>query len=297
MTKANRALRFIFFSVWAVLMTALTYILGAVTLKVLRHKLGRLGYWTLSTVISCGLLALQAQVLAVAFFSLVVLMGVFAELEEMGLSLKVSAFFTLVINALLAAGAFALWVFYTGPKWSQQVLSRIENLLQPLTELNPQLQLNYFDLMLQLPSIVIILWMGAIYTALLLEKRLLNGGAPATSAAMREQLAEFRLPDAIVWMFIVALLGAFGGIPYQWVEALSVNAVNVIVVLFFFQGIAVVARLFESLRMGLFWQFLFMVLIVVHLFLFVSLVGLMDYWLDFRNRMSKKRTEEFNREV
>ncbi len=113
---------------------------------------------------------------------------------------------------------------------------------------------------------------------------------------MRQQLADLRLPDGVIWLFIGALLGAFGGFEVRGVEATSVNILNVSFVLFFFQGIAVVAKFFEKLRMGSFWQFVFMLLIVVHLFLFVSLVGLTDYWLDFRTRLNK-RTTEFNRET
>ena len=42
MTNVQRTVRFIFFSAWAVFMTALTYILGAPSLKVLRRRLGRM---------------------------------------------------------------------------------------------------------------------------------------------------------------------------------------------------------------------------------------------------------------
>lgn len=292
--------RTIFYTVWAVLMTALTYILGAVGLKVLRQKLGRTGYWSLTTALSVGFFALGAKPLAIAFFSLVVLMGVFSELEELHLSFAVSAFFTLLLNLLIGAGATALWVSRIGPKWTAMVQSSLEALLQPLAQINSHIQINYADLMMQLPSIVLILWMGAIYVAVLLEGRLTASQpvvAPAGEAypTMRQQLAQLRMPDPVVWLFILSLLGSFGGVEARGVQAISANVLNVTFVLFFFQGIAVVAKFFERLRMGSFWQFVFMVLIVVHLFLFVSLVGLMDYWVDFRARLDK-RTPEYNRE-
>lgn len=289
-----------FFTVWAVFMTALTYILGAPPLKVVRRRLGRGGYWAFTTLISAGLFALDARMLAVAFFSLVILMGVFDEFEEMGFSFAASAFFTLLINSLVSGGAFALWMFYTGPKWSQTVLTSVQAVLKPVVDLNPRIQINYFDLMVQLPSVALIAWMGSIYVAVLLESRIAPPEAGVTFPSMRPQLAALRLPDACVWVFIASLLGAFGNFHVPLFEALAVNALNVCVTLFFFQGIAVVAKFFESMRMNAFWQTLFMVLIVVQLFLVVSVLGLLDYWLGFRTRLAKRSAEkenQFNREA
>jgi hypothetical protein len=298
MAMAQRALRFILFSVWAVFMTGLTYILGAASLKVLRRRLTRLQYWALTTAISIGLYFAHAKLLALSFFSLVVLMGVFDEFEEMGFSFPVSGFFTLLINSLLSAGAFALWTVFTGPNWNQVIVSSLEVGLKPLGEINPHFQVNYSDLMLQLPSVAIIMWTISIYVAILLEARLSTGEMAPTNPlpSLRPQLAVFRLPDAVVWIFIASILGSFSSFGPHAVEALAVNVMNICMVLLFFQGIAVVAKFFESVRMGAFWQFLFMVVLVVQLFLFVSLLGLLDYWLDFRSRLTK-RTESFNREA
>jgi Predicted membrane protein (DUF2232) len=279
-------------------MTALTYVLGAPSLKVLRRQVGRSVYWSSMVLLSAGLFLVRGdslrgvdlRPLAVAFFSLVLLIGLFEEFEEMGLSLKVSAFFALVINALISAGAFAFWVFVTGPRWNQIVLSTLENILKPLTDLNPHLQISYADLMMQLPSIAVILWMFALYVAVLLEGRL--GQTPllrhGDAGALRSQLATLQLPDSCVWVFIVSLLGAFIDFGIHPLEVLSVNAMNICLVLFFFQGVAVVAKFFESLRMGVFWQTMFMILIVLQLFLFVSLLGLLDFWLGFRPRLAKR---------
>lgn len=283
-------------------MTSLTYILGAVSLKVLRRKFGRAGYWGITTVMSMALYALGFKVLGIAFFTLILLIGVFAELEEMGIGLKTAAFFTIVINSLLGAGAFLFWVYSTGPKWSQLVLTYLEALFKPATQMNPQMQINYFTLMLMLPSVILTLWLGSLYVAILLESRLVNEGEKTADEnqvpvlSMRRQLMELRMPDGVVWAFIVALLGAFGRFGHQGLEAFAVNVFNVCLVLFLFQGIACVARFFEKIRMSAFWQTLFMALVVIYLFPFVSFLGLTDHWFDYRARLAK-RTEEFNRET
>lgn len=303
MFSTQRAARIFFYSAWAVIMTGLTYILGAVSLKALRRKFGRIGYWGISTALSAVFFALSLKMFAIAFFSLVVLIGVFSELEEMGFSLKISAFFALTINALLSSGAMVFWIYSTGPKWSQQVLATLEAMLKPLAEINPHIQIKHYELMLVIPSVVLILWIAAIYLAILLESKLVSEDVATTTTAadqpklsMRRQLVELKMPDAIVWIFTASLLGTFGGFGNQYVEAVAANVLNVCTMLFFLQGIAVVAKFFEKLRISAFWQTLLMVLVVLYLFLFVSLIGLTDYWLDYRSRMAK-RTEEFNREL
>ena len=277
--------RFAFYGIWAVVLTALTYVLGATPLKVLRERLGRPAYWLTGVSLSAAMFAAPAasvQGLGLAFLSLVVLVGTFAELEETGLSLAASVLFTLLINGLVVGGVFALWIFLFGPGWTLAVQSLLEDGFKPVAELNPNLQLNYASILGQLPSIVLILWLGALYLALLLEGRL--GG----TKTYRTQLAEFRLPDAGVWVFIAALLGAFAHVPIPGVSVVSNNVLNVCLLLFFFQGIAVVARYLGSLRLGVLPRTLLLMLVVLHLFWFVSLIGLTDYWLDFRARIAKR---------
>lgn len=291
----QRTLRTIIYSAWAVVMTAtpLTYILGAAPLKALRVRLGRAGFWALGAAISGAFFGLVSPLLGIAFFSLVALVGVFDEMEEAGFSFMASGFFTLLINTLLGGGLFALWVSRTGVKWSAMILSFLDNLLKPLADLNPHLEIKALDVMLQLPSVIVVLWMAALYLAVLLESRLLGGEVvrPDGRASMRSQLAEFRLPDPAIWIFIASLLGAFGTFQVRGLEPAAVNVMNLCLMLLFFQGIAVVSRVFTALRMGPFWQGLLMLIIVLHLFVFVALIGLMDYWLDFRLRLDKKSAE------
>lgn len=299
MDKTQRIIRIIFFSVWAVFMTGVTYVLGAPSLKVLRRRLGRLPYWALTLLMVAGLFAVHSKFLALSFLTLVMLMGVFEEFEDMGFSFQASTFYTVLINALLSAGGFALWVSRTGPAWKQSLSGAIEDLIKPLTSMSPNFRVDVMEIMVQLPSIVMIMWLIAIYVAVVLEARMSGGEVvpiATTSVPLRTQLAAFRLPDVTIWIFILSLLGSFGNFKAPALELVAVNAMNVCMVLFFFQGIAVVGRLFAAVRMSAFWQTLFMIVIVLQLFLFVSLLGLLDYWLDFRTRLAK-RAERFNREA
>jgi hypothetical protein len=283
--------QYFFYAFWSLLMTAMTYVLGGASLKALRHRAGRGTFWTICGPICIALFALRWDALAIAFTTLVLLIGVFSELEEIGLGFGMSAFLAVLMNSLVGGGAFALWVSATGSKWVVQIQTWLENLVKPLSGMNPALQINATDLMPQLPSVILILWIVALYLAVLLERRL---GSPSH---IQKQLSQWRLPDVVVWIMIFGLLGAFGNFENKVIHSVSINAINVCFVLFFFQGLAVVSQFFRRLKMGPFWQMLFMVVIVLHLFLFVSALGLVDYWADFRARMKNKGAPGVNREA
>ena len=282
---SNPGVRHAFYAVWALALTGLTYVLGATPLKVLRAGWGRRGYWAVGVVTSAALIAGPSPVnqLGWAFLSLVTLVGVFAEFEDMDLSLSASAFYTLLINCLLGAGAFALWIFASGKgAWRASLVGGLERTLKPVTDLNPSLHFDFAALSGQLPSIVVILWLASLYIAVLFEDRLGGRGR------FRSQLAEYRNPDAVTWVLIGSLLGAFGHLAGPTLEVVSNNALNVCLLLFFFQGIAVVSRALATFRFGPVAQVLMMIVIVLHLFWFVSVIGLTDHWLDFRARLRKR---------
>lgn len=285
---ARQTLRSLVLAAWAVLLTVLTYVFGAPVLKTTRRYVGRPVYWGLFLVICAGFFALKLQAVGLALLTLVVLIGVFEEFVEIGLTFRLAMFFTILVNALLSAGAFAIWVYYSGSKWIAILRSNVEALMKPVFEMNSHFQIDIGELMLQLPSIALISWMVALYLSILLDKQ--------DASTLRPQLATFKVPDAFVWLMIGSLLGTFGNFSAHWVQAVSINVLNVCVLLFFFQGIAVVAKLLEKLRMGAFWQWAFMVLIIVQLFLLVSVLGLMDYWFDFRGRL-ERRAQQVKRET
>lgn len=300
--------RNIFLSVWSLLMTALTVVLGAVSLKALRTHAGRITYWTMSLGVSASLMGAgywldvkmgsgQLLLLAMIYLSLVFLIGLFSEFEEMDISLLAAGFFAMVVTALSAAGGFAIWASRVGPSWPTALSEVINaNFLKPLVDMKMETAISAWDIMGQLPSLILMVWMGAIYLAVILEARIWGRNEPTVGAKFRGELAEVRMPDPVIWLFILGLLGTFGGIGPKWVEVASINFLNLALMLFFFQGVAVISRFFNSVRMSAFWQMIFMVFIVVNLFVFVSLLGMIDHWVDFRSRL-EKRAQQFNEEA
>ncbi len=264
----------------------------------MRRELGRTGYWILGVATAGMLAAAHFYVFAALYLSLIVLMGLFGEWEELGLTFMASAFFSLVITFLITSAGVALCISRMGAQWKDMIVARMDEWIKPALSISPSVQVNTYDILLQVPSIIIVLWMAAIYLSVILERRTPteNDGELSRAGTFRPELDKINLPNVIVWTFIIALLGAFGEFGLSNVQAISVNVLNICLMLFFFQGLAVVYRIFTVFRIGFFWQALLMIIIVGQLFLLVSLLGLVDHWVDFRARLSKGR-EEMNKEL
>jgi hypothetical protein len=285
---------------WSIAMTAVTLVLGGVPLKALRRGLGRWPYLALGFGTSAGLYTANLKFLGVAYLSLVILIELFSEWEDLQLSLIASAFFSLLINTLLSGAGLAIWISQTGANWSQVLQDRLTEWLKPAVDLSPSLQLNAYDVLLQIPSIVIVVWLAVLYLAVLLERRLTPPfkaeETPARNGKFLAELNSINLPTGVVWVFVLALAGAFGESGIANLQAVSVNVLNVCLMLFFFQGLAIIFRFFQVFRVGFIWQALLMVIVIGQLFLLVSLLGIVDHWVDFRTRLSKRR-EEMNKEL
>ncbi len=110
---------------------------------------------------------------------------------------------------------------------------------------------------------------------LLLSRRLDTGQRPTS-------LAGWRAPDALVWPLVAALaLMVFGGGVWFWVAA---NLALVLAVIYFFQGLAVLAFWLERknaprlLRAGIY----LLVAVEVFMAILVAAAGLFDTWFNFR---------------
>ncbi len=115
---------------------------------------------------------------------------------------------------------------------------------------------------------------------LLLARR---ASAPGGQAKPEQQrLCLFKLPEQLVWLVILA--GAVTWVGEGWAYWAGVNALLVLGVAYFFQGLAVLAYWLEKknaprlLRLGVY------ILLAVEVFLavLVALAGLFDIWFNFR---------------
>ena len=101
---------------------------------------------------------------------------------------------------------------------------------------------------------------------------------------LSEDFLSWRLPDSFVWVALVTAAGNFLEVKPEWLKIASSNAFNIAVMLYFFQGLAVVVSFMNSKKVTAFWRMLAYLLIFTQLFLAVAFLGFVDLWMGFRNR-------------
>lgn len=274
---------------WSVLLTALTGLLGGIPLRGLRLVAGGWAYWFigLGTAVALGLMGWWFW--SALFVSYVILIGLFTDLEERGYSLSASGFGAVIITSLGLAAAFGMWAALRGPSWPGVISNLIESYLANIPGWSQKVQIEAKDIVAQLPSLTMVSLMMGLFLALLFQRRVISLTGLERTASQR--LSKFAVPDAFIWVLVLGLAGVILGSKNTMFMAAGINLLNISAVVFFFQGLAVVTTFLSALRVTWIWQTLVLVILVTQLFVLVSAIGLVDYWMDFRARLNKRRQE------
>lgn len=123
----------------------------------------------------------------------------------------------------------------------------------------------------------VILGMGSLFM-----RRLLPGLIPW------QQLHAWRLPDALIWVFIAATVSVL--LPEQNLGLVGANALTVMCALYFFQGVAVITSLLRKWQIPRPLRALAYIFFLVQGFgiLVLIVIGVADVWADFRRPRSLK---------
>lgn len=276
---------------WTVILSALTAVLGAVPLKTLRQIVGQGPYWLICVCLIAVSAGLGLLPLALILGINTLLVGCFKEFEEREFDLRQSAGFAILITALLFTSGFYVWTSIVGKGWLTQILTFVEALLTQAQAIKVDFlrEVKAQDIVAQAPSAVFIYMIMALGLALIFEKRVSKW--MKISYSHREKLADFHTPDAVIWIFIASLLGGFAQLGLKPIEIISINTLNVCLVIYFFQGLAVLATYFGAFRISAVWKVLWVFILVVQLPILMSLLGLVDYWADFRKALAKRAAQ------
>lgn len=294
MLLSKRAvIRSSFLALWALVMTTITVVLGAPPLRILRLVVGRSLYWV--SVIGMGLVlfGIGWKALAIFFVLIAMLVGVYSELLENAWTPLSSSAVSLAMTSLAGGAAFLLWTVRQGQGWFARLTETVQSSFGQSPLLNGGIKLSVEDLLLQAPSGFLLLLIVASALLLVMEPRLREWAGQKSNSSIT-YLKDFRLPDVFVWLTIAALLGSFAKTDVRWAQVVGMNLLNICVLLYFFQGLAVIVRFFDVMKVSPFWRTVWLVLMVLQLFLVVSIIGLIDYWMDFRHRL-KGKSEQINK--
>lgn len=124
-------------------------------------------------------------------------------------------------------------------------------------------------------SFMATMWMNI----LIIKKLLLRKGIQLSSM---ENLNQYKAPDYLVW--IVIGLGLILFLPVEVPRYVSINCLIVLMLVYFFQGIAVVSFFFQKKRSPAALRMFCYSLIAVQLYFLILVIGLgfFDNWINFR---------------
>jgi len=280
--------KFFVLMVVALTLSALTVVLAAIPLRIMRKTYGRQNYWAALVITCIGVLALGLMPLALVLFSMGLLIGLFCEVENLGFAPFSAALLSVVSTVGISSLVVSVWLKKEGVDLLVFLNQQVDEFVQRIGAINPEIEIKAENLLLQMPAVLVILLIFALALALIAERRATLVAGLKVLNPKNQNLKKFQLPDFCVWLLMLSLLGTFLRLGMPWMEALSLNLLFVLVVLYFFQGIAVVAYFFDIFHVGIFWKVAWYFLLILQLFLFVSVLGLTDYWLDIRGRLSRR---------
>ncbi len=291
MLTSNKKIKSALLVAWTLLLTSLTFMLGAVPLNGLYHSMGRTIYWLFWVSLSVVLLIFKLVPLALGLLAISLVVGLYNEIKGHGYSYITAGFAAIfATTSTFFAGAYywaAVNQFEWGSFFKEYIKDNVLKYLPPAGEKAAPLDLE--QIVMQLPSAGVILLTVSLFLAIVLEERVLTW--LQLPVAKTKKLREFKLPDVMIWIFISSLLMAFVKVDLGILNLVGINVLNVVVLFYYFQGIAVIATYFELTKMSPFWRSMIYIFATMQLFLAVALFGVMDYWMNFRLKMTNKMTE------
>ena len=269
-------------------------LVAAFPLMPTRWVLGPKLFWGLNFAVGGSLLALGQYEWGGVFVVLTILLGSFTEFESRGDTLQSAAACSILVTLIVSAGLFGAIYSIYGSEIIQAIKTTFDSTFVSLNEMYNQRfgqelvsEEMVAAIKMQAPSFVVMGLIVSLVFGLLGESRLLKLSGVRGGPKKFYKLNAFRLHDVFIWLFIFSLLGSFWQYENQAVKTVSANVLNVTVLLLFLQGLAVMSKFYQVFRIGTFWRVFWTVLLIVQLSMGIVILGLIDYWLDFRGRMLK----------
>lgn len=285
--QKNKQTNLFWLTLTSVLVSVLFSFLGAPFLRALSVSAKPRVFWMAGILLVGSLLVLGMTLPSVYIGAIWMTLGIYSGLEKRGVSWKVAGLFSLTAGVLFAAILLGLLTRFLAGQ------NLISELLLPLqTAVNKAFPENPID------ASVLASYLPGIFAATLFIGMALGFVWEAkinqlfqiqrTRAASSLKWLEFRLPDAFIW---VSLFGAFFSLVsfnQAMVQKVALNIVIVSSVAFFIQGMVVAEFMTRAFRVGPISKTILYIFIFLQAAPAFILIGLIDYWADFRKKVRKK---------
>lgn len=272
----------------ALVLSSSTIIFGSLPLRLMRVGFGR-GVYIASNLMAASILVFFNATSAASVFLLsFLLIGIYSELQLHGASLLRSCGVAVAAASGALLLALASWARIQQTTFGDLVSSYTQLFIAKLNTLSNGLKIDPETLLMQIPSGILMIMIGSLAIAILGEKRLNSLRPSGLKNRVDTTLADFKLPDFFVWFAIVAVFLSFYKSSTSWLHTVGLNSLNVILLIYFFQGLAVVSKLLSLVKLSSFWKIMTYTILILQLFLLVGLIGFLDVWFDFRRRLVQK---------
>jgi hypothetical protein len=296
--NAQKKKNVIWLAVTSVIASVFFSFLSAPLLRTLSVTVKGRVFWLLGTVLVSSLFFIGSNHYVVSETAVYVgatwmTLGAYSELEKRGISWKVSGLVSLVIGLLFALAGYYLVMKNQS---SEDVLQRIvEPLKKATVEMYPNFDMEKF----KFENFILGMLGGFLSSAILISiifepkiARLFNIKRERIVTGLR--WLEFRLPDAAIWIVLVSIFVLVQNwVNLEWLSILAINLLLVFVAPLFFQGVAVVEFMLRVSRSGPIMRSITYLIMILQLMPFVVVLGLVDYWADFR-RLFRRRAKQIN---
>jgi len=291
-SKAWKEPKYWLISAIGIFLTGLTPFLGAPLLRIVRNVYGPFAFWIPAVLMTGALFAGSMGTMGLLMLSVWLAVGIFSEFEARGYGSFWPAMLAIAVATLVSWQGPVVLGSYMGPSVGPSLQESLKTLVERI-ESNPQ-QKEWLEivgiapqtLMGQVPSMLGIVFMMCLAMSLILARRI-SGlfGVRYEQIAGTGRLLDFRIPDALAIVLIVSFLFSFLNVKEPLVNIVALNVLQFLVGLYFFQGLCVLETAFLIFRVDPLIKIAVYILIVAQLFFLLSLIGLADFWLDFRTRM------------
>ncbi len=275
-----------------------TVILAAGPIRALRMASPFWVFWPVVSFVTAGFwfsgsVLPGAQLAALGFLAVALVIGLYTEIEGWGVSRGYAAGVSLVALVAGVGVGFGAWCRSLKISPITWLSKWVETAMTKVKELNPSMTFETDTIVSQLPSGLVILGLIAIAIAVVSEGTWLRviGTQVVPKTTPSKPWTEFRVWNFMIYGLMAVLLASFTRHDVKVVTVFGLNFLNVLAVLYFFQGMAVVFKAFDHFGVGVFWRILLGFVLTFQLALIVAVIGVADYWLEFRSRLTRRPME------
>jgi uncharacterized protein YybS (DUF2232 family) len=290
MSQARNIIKTTFIGILAAFFSAIPFLFSAPLVRVNRLGTNSRTFWLVHVIIATILWLVGLEPLSISFISVVILVGLFSEVQSQLKNVFISGFAGILASFGMIVYATQQWLGHQGISLADRIREQVQAVVTQATAMNSLLKLDVDILILQTPSALVSLMIIAISLSLILEDSFMRLFRIENKTAKTFNLMEFKLPDFFIWIAMFSLLFSFIDLNNKVLSAISMNILNTVIVLYFFQGLAVVESFFTALRFGLFIRLITYVVFLIQLFFLVAAIGVIDFWVEFRSRFLKRKT-------